>query len=270
MDIEKSVIETIRKYKLLNKKERVLVALSGGKDSIAISYLLKKLGYNVEAVHIDLSLGEFTLKAMGNMKKLCEDNGIKLHIVNLKKDLGIDLVNAKRVLNKEKKLPPCTVCGIIKRYSLNIAAKKLKADKLVTGHNLDDEAQTVLMNFLKGNIYLGVNSKPSTGTKNTKGFVQRVKPFFFTPESEILKYARKNKFPFVSCLCPDTTMTYRVTLREKFVKFISNEDKLKIVENWQKIIPSIKNRKTVVNSCVKCGEPARGQVCKTCELLSCV
>ena len=163
MDIERRVSETIRKYNLLNKKDKVVVALSGGKDSTSVLYILKNLGYDVEGLMIDLGLGSWSEMHKKNMEKICFDLGIKFSVVELKKEIGQGICFIKAVLKKKKNLTGCTVCGVIKRWILNKEARRLGADKIVTGHNLDDECQTVLMNFLKGNIFLGVNSTPATG-----------------------------------------------------------------------------------------------------------
>lgn len=270
MNIESDVKKTIEKYGLLEKKDNIVVALSGGKDSTSILYILHKLGYNVQGLMIDLKLGNWSVTHNENMKEFCSSLGVKLTIVDLKEELGQGICFIKSVLKKQKNLTGCTVCGIIKRWILNKYAKKLGADKIVTGHNLDDETQTVLMNFLKGNVYLGANSTPMTGEKNKKGFVQRVKPFFFTPEDEIRKYAKEKNFKILYDKCPCAIGTYRVETRA-WLEGISNEEKLKIVKSFQKIIPKL--RKESVSQtfeCKKCGEPSRGELCNACKIFECM
>jgi uncharacterized protein (TIGR00269 family) len=270
MDIEKKVVETIRKYKLIGKKDKVVVALSGGKDSTSIVYILKKLGYDVHGLMIDLYLGGWSRVHNDNMTKFCSENDIPLTIVDLKKELGQGICFIKAVLKKQKNLTGCTVCGIIKRWILNKWAKKLGADVLVTGHNLDDEAQNVLMNFLKGNVLLGLNSSPATGGKSVKGFAQRVKPLFYVSESEIMKYARKKKFDILYDKCPCAFGTYRVDTRE-WMAGVSDGEKLKIVENFQKQIPKLRKENVMeLKECKKCGEPSRGELCNYCKIVGCM
>jgi tRNA-5-methyluridine54 2-sulfurtransferase len=266
MDIEKKVQETIKNYKLIDKKSKVIVALSGGKDSTTILYILHKLGYNVEGLMIDLHLGNWSKIHLKNMKEFCKELKVPFHVADLKKEIGQGICFIKSVLKKEKNLTGCTVCGVIKKWILNRWAKKLNADVLVTGHNLDDECQTVLMNFLKGNILLGIRSTPSTGEKNQEGFVQRVKPLFFVPESEIRKYAEKQKFNILYDKCPCAIGTYRVETRG-WLNGISDKEKLKIVEGWQKIIPKLnKNKEQNVKKCKTCGEPSKSEICKACRI----
>ena len=266
MDIENKIKQTIKEYSLIKKPDKVVVALSGGKDSTTVLHVLHNLGYNVEGLMIDLHLGEWSKIHRKNMEGFCNQLNVSLHIADLKKELGQGICFIKTVLKKEKNLTGCTVCGIIKRWVLNRWAKKLKADVIVTGHNLDDECQTVLMNFLKGNVFLGVNSSPSTGERNQKGFVQRVKPLFFIPESEIKKYAEKKKFKILYDRCPCAIGTYRVETRG-LLNEISDKEKLKIVEGWQEVIPKLKKKQTgEIKKCKVCGEPSRNDICKACGI----
>ena len=286
MDIEKKIRETIMKYKLLNKKDKVVVALSGGKDSTTILYILNKLGYDVEGLMINLHLGNWSKIHQKNMEKFCSDLEIKFHIADLKKELGQGICFIKAVLKQKKNLTGCAVCGTVKRWILNKWARKLKADKLVTGHNLDDEAQNVLMNFLKGNILLGANSGPATGGESLRGgngggsfgggnngvggggFVQRVKPLFFIPENEIRKYAGEKKFKINYDKCPCAFETYRVETRE-WMNEISDKEKMKIVNEFQKIVPRLKKGyKRELRKCQVCGEPCSsiGEVCNACQI----
>ena len=270
MGIEKQVASTIKKYGLISEGDKVVVALSGGKDSTSILYILKKMGYDVEGLMIDLYLGNWSEVHKKNMIKFCGENDVPLTIVDLKKELGQGICFIKAVLKKQKNLTGCTVCGIIKRWILNKWAKKLGADKLVTGHNLDDEAQNVLMNFLKGNVLLGVNSSPATGGKSVKGFAQRVKPLFFVPESEIMKYAKAKKFDILYDKCPCAFGTYRVETRE-WMDSISDKEKSAIVEGFQEIVPKLRKENVFdLKSCKKCGEPSRADVCNFCKIVGCM
>jgi tRNA-5-methyluridine54 2-sulfurtransferase len=290
MNIENKIAETIKKYDLLKKSDKVVVALSGGKDSTSVIYILKKMGYNVHGLLIDLYLGEWSKIHNKNMIAFCGANDIPLTIVDLKKELGQGICFIKAVLKKQKNLTGCTVCGIIKRWILNKHAKKLGADKLVTGHNLDDEAQNVLMNFLKGNVLLGVNSSPATGGKvlsphaeyphrketqksldiQRAGFAQRVKPLFFVPESEIMKYAKSKKFDILYDKCPCAFGTYRVETRE-WMGHVNDKEKLAIVENFQKLVPKLRTENSFeLKTCKKCGEPSRSDVCNFCKIIKCM
>jgi tRNA-5-methyluridine54 2-sulfurtransferase len=272
MDVEKKASDTIKKYNLLKKSDKVLVALSGGKDSTSVFYILHKLGYNVEGLMIDLHLGDWSKKNRENMEKFCSELGVKFHIVDMKKEFGKGMCYIKAVLKKQKNMTGCSVCGIIKKWILNKWSKKLNADKIVTGHNLDDECQTVLMNFLKGNVFLGVGSTPAAGFADLSGkhFVQRVKPMFFVPEEEIREYSKKKKLPVLYERCPCAFGTYRTETRAWMDK-LSDKEKIKVVEGFQNLIPSLRKKFNFdLNSCKTCGEPSRGETCNACKIFDCL
>jgi len=272
---EQKVLQTIKKYNLAKKKDKILVALSGGKDSTSVLYILKKEGFDVSALMIDLHLGKWSEKHKENMQRFCSELKVPLHIVDLRKELGSGICFIKQVVKEKKNLSGCTVCGVIKKWILNKYAKKLGATKLATGHNLDDEVQTVLMNFLKGNLYLGIGSKPATGKiqNNEKRFVQRIKPLFFMPEEEIRDYSKAMKFPVLYEKCPCAFGTYRIETRSWMRELnLSSKEKLKIVSGFQKIIPQLEKRqeKRELRECRICGEPSSHDVCNACGILSCV
>ena len=144
----------------------------------------------------------------------------------------------------------------------------MNADVLVTGHNLDDEAQNVLMNFLKGNIFLGVNSSPATGDRNTDGFVQRVKPLFFIAENDIRTYAKSKKFDILYDKCPCSFETYRSDTRE-WLESINDKEKLAIVKNFQKLTPGLRTKNIgKIKKCPECGEPSRSNICNACKIFA--
>ena len=162
-EFESKISETVKKYKLAEKKDRVIVACSGGKDSTTVLYLLHKFGFKPSALFIDLAMGEWSDVNKEDIKKFCKELGIKLHIITLKKELGCGMCYIKSVIRSKYRLSQCIICGIIKRWILNKEARKLKMTKIATGHNLDDEAQNVLMNWMKGNMELSLNLGPRTG-----------------------------------------------------------------------------------------------------------
>ena len=154
-EFEYKVKSTIKQFKLLNKKDKILVACSGGKDSTSILYLLNKLGYNVIALTIDANIWDYSRKNLANIRKYCRQWSIKLIQTSFKKEFGHSLSQMLKILkSKNISFGNCAACGILRRYIINKTARKIKAAKVVTGHNLDDEAQNYLMNLFRTNLSL--------------------------------------------------------------------------------------------------------------------
>lgn len=266
MNIEQQVKKTLSKIKL-NKKEKILVALSGGKDSIVVCYLLKKFGYDIEGIYIDLGMGKYSEKCLKAIKDLCEMLDIKLYVYDVKKELGSSMCYIRSSVQSKKSLKNCAICGVIKKWILNKQARKLKADKIVTGHHLDDEVQTFLLNILKGSPELNLNTGPISRNKSDKKFIPRVKPLFYVLEEDIKKYSLKNKLPVVYEKCPCAIDSYRIQIRG-FMKELSDKEKKNIMKNAEKILKRIEKSEENVRYCSVCGEPSRGKICKRCSLLN--
>ena len=272
---EKKVRKTIRIHKLIGKKENILVAASGGKDSTVALYLLNKIiqnkKINIEALHIDQSIGNYSLQNKKNIKKFCKKEKIKLHETSFRKEFGYSLCYIQSIL-KEKgiELKSCSICGILRRYILNKAAKKLKATLVVTGHNLDDEAQSVIMNIFKNNISLLSRLGPKTGLVKDKKFVPRIKPLYFCTEDEVKLYTKLMDFEVVLKPCPCSLEAYRRSVLNMLDDFDKKNagTKYGIINSFLEIKPLLADKyKGKIKVCRKCGEASAQDVCSTCKLV---
>ncbi|MFH1787788.1 MAG: TIGR00269 family protein [Candidatus Altiarchaeota archaeon] len=269
---EEKVRVTIRDYKLIKKRDKVLVAVSGGKDSTTALYILAKLGYNVEGIIIDQLLGDYSRQNLGNIKKFCEEENIKLHVIHMRDEYGCSVCYMKSVLDsKGIVLNTCAICGVIRRNILNKKSRELKADKIATGHNLDDEVQTIFMNFIRGDIARCARLGPTAGIVKSRKFIPRIKPLYFCQEKEVEKYSRIHCFPVVYDPCPCSVDSTRSN-----VKNIINEwegkhpgSKEEMMKGFLKIKPRLKytHASGKISECETCGEPSSNKVCKTCNIL---
>lgn len=267
---EKKVRTTIRKYKMFTKKERIAVAVSGGKDSTVCLYILKKLGYNVEGITIDAAIGNYTEINLENLKEVCNKYDIKLNIISFKEEFGKSLCYMRSVLkSKGHDYSSCMLCGILKRYLLNKYSRKWKFDYLATGHNLDDEAQAFLMNVFRNDFKLAERQGPKPGLFNVGNFVQRVKPLYLLLEEEVKRYSKIMKFPVNYEMCPCSTGAYRREFKNALDDFEKKYPSVKYnVIRFQETMSSrLRPREKVkINTCESCGEPAAKEICNTCRL----
>jgi tRNA-5-methyluridine54 2-sulfurtransferase len=273
---EKKVRKTVRVNKLIEKKERILVACSGGKDSTAVLYLLNKITRNnkditIEAIHNDPSIGEYSKINRENITKFCKENNIKLHIASFRDEFGYSLCYIHGLLKQKGiKYKSCSVCGILRRNLLNKKAKELKATKLVTGHNSDDEAQNIIMNIFQNHTELLPRLGPRSGLKENKGFIPRVKPLYFCTEEETKLYSKLHNFPVKYEKCPCRTDAYRKNVAEMLDNFEKQYKSTKtgIIQSFLKIQPMLKKQtKGKAKVCKKCKEPSSGDICKTCKII---
>ncbi|MEM4397261.1 MAG: TIGR00269 family protein [Candidatus Woesearchaeota archaeon] len=264
---ENKVKNTIKKYNLLKKNEKVCVAASGGKDSSSLLYLLNKLGYNVEALAIDEGIKGYRDKTLEDLKKICQKYNIKIRIESFEKNFSLNLDNL--VVNEKR---PCSACGILRRRLLNLYSKNY--DVIATGHNLDDESQAILMNLFKGNIDLLKRLGPITGEEKNRtinqkiGFTKRIKPFYFCSEKEILIYSFLNKLDVNYNECPHVFNSFRAKVRDYLNELESKKKgtKLNIVKWFLNL--KFKKNKGHINYCKLCGEPSSNEICNVCNYLS--
>lgn len=273
---DRRVRKTIRKYRMFGKKEKIVVAVSGGKDSLAALHYMKNLskrvpGWEVEALLIDEGIQGYRPITIKDFKKWVEEWEVPYRILSFKDEIGASLDEIV-TRGHEKRLPyqPCTYCGVFRRYFLNKGAKEMGATVLVTGHNLDDEIQTFLMNIMRHDIDRLARLGPVTGVSEHEGFVKRVKIFYDIPEKEVVVYSMINGFFPEFVECPYARLGFRWDLRhyinlleDKYpgTKFMIQKSLLDIVSELKKTRREGKPKK-----CKICGESATGEVCRACEL----
>lgn len=262
---EEKVRDTMVKYKMVGKGEDIGIALSGGKDSITTLFIMnkiaEKLGLKLRAISIDEGIAGYREKSLELAKRACSNLDIPIHIVSFAKAFGESLDEIVKI----GELKPCTYCGVFRRKLLNEKARELRLNKIATGHNLDDEVQAILMNYIRGDIERLVRQEH--GRKN-KSFVERIKPLKRIPEKEVALYALLKDLEPSFDECPYSRESFRVAIRD-FINDLEAENagiKYSIASGYEKIAPSLKTNNLKFMTCEECGEPTSRKVCKACEL----
>ena len=176
------VRRAIKDHDMICAGERVVVAVSGGKDSLALWDLLVDLGYRPDGLYLGLGIGEYSEASGHAARAFARDRGLKLHEVDLATDFGYDIPRAAAATHRA----PCGACGLSKRHLFNAVAVEHGYDVVATGHNLDDEAAVLLGNVLRWETgYLG---RQQPVLPATPGFARKVKPLYRLGERETAAY----------------------------------------------------------------------------------
>ena len=261
-NFEKRVERTIKKIKMTTRYEKILVAISGGKDSLALLHLLNKLSYRVSGYYIDLGIGNYSKKSLEKVRKFSENKGIEVKIESVKEEFAMGVGEIARIT----KQPPCSVCGMIKRYMFNRMAQNF--DVIATGHNLDDEVATLLGNVLNWQTeYL---SRQSPVLDSRESLKKKIKPFAFVSEYETAIYAFLEGIDYIVEECPHSKGAKSI-----FYKGIMNEietrmrgTKIRFLSGFLKnrSIFSSQEKKIRLKPCKKCGYLTSAEICQFCRL----
>ncbi len=268
-EVESKVKETIKKFKLFSNEDMIAVAASGGKDSTTLLHILKKQGYKVTAMTVDVGIGNYTRENLKNLQKFCLEEDIPLIEVSFRDEFGYSLCYIKSILHSRGlKYKSCTICGILRRYVVNKHARRHKFTRVATGHNMDDEAQATIMNILRNDGQRFMREGPAVGVLTSKHFVQRVKPFYFVSEEDIAEYSKAMGFPVVYEKCPCGVDAFRNHARGFINEVEKIEPKAKehILE-FALASHQHKKQEGKLRLCDACGEPSNTGRCRTCEII---
>lgn len=269
-DFEDKVIETIAKGRMLQDGDRIAVALSGGKDSTALLNILDKVlsgrkEITLVAITVDEGIKGYREDTIKSARKITEDLEVEHVIVSFKEEFGLGLdqmVGGKREA-------PCTFCGVFRKSLLNRTAKKYGATKLATGHDLDDEAQSILMNYMKGDIERLGRFAPR---RVQPGLVPRIKPLKNIPERETALYCMVSGFYLKMAECPYASLSLRSDVRDMLnnleMKFPGTKQSCMKGFDCLSGLLAMRYPPMELSSCGLCGEPCVGELCKACQLLN--
>jgi len=271
--IENRVKRTISKYDLFQPEDRISVALSGGKDSMALLHILSVIESSFPkseliAITIDEGILGYREESIKIASEICKKLNIEHVITSFKEIYGHTLDELVERIQCKEGFEPCSVCGVLRRKALNLLAKKVHADKLATAHNMDDEIQTLLINLINGDVMRIARVEPLLKGKK---FVPRAKPLCEVPENEVALYSFLRQIKFQSIGCPYIRTSLRNDIRNAINKLELNHPGIKynIYRAFEKIRPILKssNKDFELKECKKCGEPSSRDICASCLLL---
>jgi uncharacterized protein (TIGR00269 family) len=268
--VEKRVKHELRRQVHLKGGERIAVAVSGGKDSTVALHLTKQIlgprrSTQICAVTVDEGISGYRESSLPIVAENCRALDIE-HIVVSFKDLYGSTMD--EIAKENRELSACSYCGVLRRAAMNRAAREWRADYLATGLNLDDTAQSILMNFARGDTERLARLGPHT--KRQPGLIPRFQPLRSIPESETTLYAILREFKFHDLECPYAPEALRNTYRSVVFQL---EDaypgtRHSLLKSYDDILPVLStiHQPARLRTC-KCGEPTMSTRCKACELM---
>lgn len=268
---ERRVKKEIRRQCTLKKNEVLAIAVSGGKDSVVAMQILHNIlkdrkGLEMHAITVDEGIKNYRPKSMKIAEKNCSALGIEHHITSFKDIIGFIM---DEIVRLRIETTPCSYCGVFRRKCLNLKAKEIGATLLATGLNLDDTAQSILMNFMRGDV----NKLARLGPHKIRqeGLVPRIQPLRLIPEKESYLYAMLNHIQFYDGECPYSDRALRGKYRDIIYSLERGTPGTRhaILQSHDLMADALTQSFPPANliKCIECGEPTLGMVCKSCEMV---
>ncbi len=268
---EQRISRNIKENKLIEDGDRIALAISGGKDSLVmlnfISTYIAHKDIKIKAFYVDRDDWNSS-KNIKVCKNACKKAGVEFEVLKFKKEFDFSMKDIAKVSEKLG-INKCSVCGVLRRRILNKTAREQGFNKLATGHNLTDEAQSFLMNFSRGDLRrfsaMGAKSLPKR-----EGFTQRIKILRRVPENEVKAYADYIGLEYNPKPCSCRVGSFRFN----FMNYLEEMKKTRpgiefsIVKIGDEIGDLVRKRKTGdLKKCKECGELTSRDVCRVCEYL---
>ena len=269
----RQVEKAIKDYDMLSPDDRILVAVSGGKDSLAVWDILTELGYSADGLYIGLGIGEYSDVSYEFTRDFADERGLHLTTVDLRDEYGYDVPTAAKVTKRV----PCSACGMSKRHIFDAAALEGGYDVVVTGHNLDDEAAVLFGNTLRWDIDYLARQLPVLPARD--GFPKKVKPLVRLTEREMAAWCIVRGIDYQVEECPMALGNKHLSYKEALNAIERESPGSKAafyLEFVDKMAPLLADRRSSERSrlvaCTSCGapttEPDSGAdpVCAFCRL----
>ena len=270
---DRQVETAIRRKAMIAPDDRVLVAVSGGKDSLVLWDLLARMGYRTAGLHIELGIGEYSATSRETTVSFADARGLELIVVDLSEAYGMGVSELAMHTGRAT----CSGCGLSKRYVMNREAAERGFDIVATGHNLDDEAATLLGNVLRWQTsYLAkqapVMQESLVAGSNSANLVKKIKPLYTLTERETAAYALLNRIDYVVEECPNalgaTSLKYKEALARLELESPGTKHNflLQYIERIQPAFEQTQMDGHELRECVLCGQATTAEVCSFCRM----
>lgn len=266
---ERRVYRDFRKQVELKNTQRIAVAVSGGKDSLVTLHILNSILKDIRScdlvgITIDEGIRGYRPSSVDLAVDAYEELDVEYRILSFREHFGFALDDVIHTGNA------CSTCGVLRRWLMNRAAKEMGANHLATGLNLDDTAQSVLMNFCRGDIDKLSRMGPHERVK--EGLVPRIAPLIRCPENESYLYALSAEIPVHDRECPYSEQALRGIYRDVLGTLEDNTPgtKYAILSSHRGLMDMVDIPSVDLENCSICGEPTSGEKCKACEILESV
>lgn len=261
--IIRRVNNAIKDFAMFSRNDRVLLAVSGGKDSLVLALVLRHLNYNFEVLHIDLHIQGYSREACDKVSNFCEFHEIPFTIISSFDAVGLE-VGKLNTANKT-----CAVCGSIKRQIFNSFASEKGLNVIAVAHNLDDEAAMLFANNRLWHFDYLKKSLPVLQAK--QGFVKRVKPLCYVRESELKEFSEQAGIDVVKTTCPfsryGSRLKYNHILAHAENEFsgFAYDYYLSFIRQFR-LVESIEAEQLELQPCKECGELTTSGYCRLCRV----
>ncbi len=269
--VERRVKQEIRRQLALRgEPTKIAVGISGGKDSAASlvllsQYLSRRRDVTLEAITVDEGIAGYRPPSLESARALCAQLGVPHHVISYAETVGFEM---DRVVRTDAAAIPCSYCGVFRRQALNTKAVEIGADYLATGLNLDDTAESILMNVARGDVERLARLGPHEQVQ--PGLVPRLQPLRMVPEVEVYLYAYLRKIPFHDANCPYAERAQRGRFKEVVHRLEAESPGTRhaIVRGYDELRPILQKAwpPAPLQPCARCGEPTVHEVCKACEM----
>jgi uncharacterized protein (TIGR00269 family) len=261
----KQVAEAVHKHRMFTREETVLVAVSGGKDSLALWDVLIEEGYQTAGLYLDLGIFEYSQESKAKCLAFAAARGQKLVIERVADAVGAPIPEVQKATRR----PTCSACGLSKRYLMNRAALEHGYQVVATGHNLDDEAATLFGSVLHWQMDALPRQSPALASTHPK-LVRRVKPLYRLSELETAAFAFLRGIDYIVEECPFSKGATSLAHKELLNRLEESSPGAKhnfLFGFLEKARPAFARAEAVpLQECASCGQVTTGAVCAFCKL----